>query len=111
VTGCYGTCAEDRARERELNAYLDAQFKGEQRYQDALNDLADEAITDAGYIEDIFDNDPQAFFLAVSNLVFQAREGGDKAAAFSEFADFLVDGAVELKSLQTKAAEQLEDEE
>lgn len=108
MTGCYGTCAEDRARERELNAYLDKTFGGDnQRYRDALNDLADDAVTDAGDIEDIFDNDPNGFFLAVAAMVKTARSRGNlvenEAEAFRRFEEFLTDGAKQLPRLQSMA--------
>lgn len=34
MAGCYGTSKEDRARERQLNDYLDSLYEDEKEYED-----------------------------------------------------------------------------
>ena len=96
MSGIYGSTTEDRIRERELDRHLDAQFDDDQKLADILNDLSYERVTDAAYIEAIFDHDPDGMFEAVARMVSKARKTvpglsieQQQAHAYRGFADWL----------------------
>jgi hypothetical protein len=120
MTGIYGTHLEDRARERELDRYLDAQAKtirDEQRYQGELEDQAADAVKDAGDLLDIFDKDPDGFIGAVATLIAECEKRAKTSEEFRDnvmqaYYDFhttLIEKAKELSTVQIRAENALEE--
>lgn len=120
MSGCFGNSSEDRARERELNRYLDAcamDDKQEQRYEDALDDIALECLEDSGYLYDVFDSNVDAFMAALAQF-FKASDNIRLAdvltirnSNFMELRDKLAILAKELPSIQQLAHTQVENEQ
>jgi hypothetical protein len=112
MTGIYGTHPEDRARDRELNRYLDAQAKtihDEQRYQDELEDQAASSVKDAGDLLDIFDKDPDGFIGAVATLIAECEKRDNVMQAYYDFHTTLIEKAKELSTVQIRAENALKE--
>jgi hypothetical protein len=120
MTGIYGTHPEDRARDRELNRYLDAHSKtihDEQRFQDELEDQAAEVVKDSGYLFDIFQENADGFLDAVAKLIAESEQRAASSAerrdqqadAYYDFRLTLIEMAKSLPSVQRLAEKALED--
>ena len=121
MAGIFGSSAEDKARWRELNRYLDkhaASDREQQQYLDALDDTARKVLKDKDWLFTIYDEYPHEFMSALA-LMFYSADKYEKGVplemqrnlAFIKCRDTLIEKAAMLPGVRKLAYEMLEEDD